>query len=293
MSNKTTMDDIARVILDLYNTGNRGRVSKSRVAEGEISEVQYKTYIGLIEEMHDHACAYVVAKHNPEGTEEKVLKAMRSKIFKTYKQILSTAKVDGKQIKGMTPLEHDIDDIVGFAQKLVRDSNNVNFEEKWNAKMVWACVPLKVFQKWVETALGIKLAQRAVLTTEEFDYLQAERKLVSRLKKDKAEVDEHKVALSKLSAELELVTEPAVKEYISKGIQSHKDKVRALEKHQGELYTAMGKLSETKPASLGKSQTYELEFEEVVTKKVEKTKAEKAKGKKAKVEKAKVEIALA
>lgn len=177
-------------LVKMRETGNRGVITKSVCSELGIGETYFEWYKKGIESLFNAVCDYCRQKNSPKATAESV-NAAHEAIYPLWKDMLSTAERD-KMTKELRVTEHDISNLVSFCQTFVNDVNDVSRgkDENFVAHKVWAVQPLKQFQKKVEIDLGIRIAQVEVLSDEERDFLNAERKILNQWKKAERRIDD-------------------------------------------------------------------------------------------------------
>lgn len=169
---------IRPALVKMRENGNRTIISKKLCSELGISENYYRWYKDGVEKLFEAVCSYCRLKNSPNAKPAEVTAAHEA-IYPLWKDMLSTAERD-KLKRELRVTEHDVSNLVSFCQVFVDDKNDTSRgkDETFAAHKVWATMPIKQFQKKVETDLGIRIAQVEVLSDDERDFLRAERKIL-------------------------------------------------------------------------------------------------------------------
>lgn len=180
--------------------GNRGTINKKVCEDLGISNTYFEWYQNSIKKLFEVVSAYCRLKNSPTAKIEDVNAAL-DKIYTEWKNMLSTAE-RSKEERELHATEHDISNLVGFCQMFIDDKNDLSrgVSKDFCAEKVWAVQTMKKFQKFVETDLGIRIAQVEVISDEERDFLRAERKIMSKWKKAEKRIEEIKVEQEEIKA---------------------------------------------------------------------------------------------
>lgn len=209
MANKKyNLNEMREVLIKSHNTGNKALITKNVCADSGVSEVFFKDYLTRVEALHSTVCDYVRTKHASNAqiakdfggveawTEQ--LAAKREAIFPLWKNLLECGEKD-KIKKSLHVNVADVDSIVGYAEMFMDKGNNqLEAEEEITFPKVIACVQLNKFRKQIETLLGIRIAEEEVLSDARRDYLIAERKLITRIKRTREKIESLKKEINDL-----------------------------------------------------------------------------------------------
>ena len=178
--------------------GNSGVITVGMCKDLGVSEVFFNVYLDTVKKLFEAVADYCRKKNSPSASDEAKAEAYE-KIFPLWKELLQSAEKD-KFDRDLRVGEHDISNLVGFAQSFMKDKNDASrgADKTFIAQKVWAVEDLTSFRKKIETDLGIRIAGVEVLSDDERDHLREERKTLSKWKK----AEGHKDDLSKRKEEL-------------------------------------------------------------------------------------------
>lgn len=186
------LNEMRDVLLNAHKDGNSRLIGKKEATENGVTEGFYALYIGRSKALYDAICLYVRTKHANSkqiseygGADEwkSLLKEQREAIFPLWKAMLECGEKT-KTAKSLHLVPEDIDSLVGFAEMFMATANTpLNAEKEEVYPKAIAPVTFSKFRKKVETLLGIRIAEEAVMTDEKRDYLLAESRLIRKIKR--------------------------------------------------------------------------------------------------------------
>lgn len=198
MANNYNINEMRSVLIAARNKGNKRPISESFAKDCGVSATYFKAYIADMDKLYTAVAAYCRLKNSPRqddaGLAEKFEEVRAS--WQKFTECGEATEFS----RELRISEHDVSNLVGFCQGFMQDSNNVNFEEKFVAKRVWAVNTFQQFQKFVETDMGIRIANVEVLTDEERDFLTKENHALSTIASITAVIKEAEDKLSRLNA---------------------------------------------------------------------------------------------
>lgn len=164
-----------------YEMGNRGAITKEFCADLKIEETYFKCHVEGVHKLYEAVCKYCRLKNSVEASPE-ALKTAQEAIFPIWKELLSNAE-SKKYEKELRCRPDDVSNLVGFCQKFLNSANNSFGEEKFVTTRQWATQAEIAFRKQVETDLGIRIAQIDVMPDDKRDFITAEGKALSAIRR--------------------------------------------------------------------------------------------------------------
>jgi len=209
-------EKLQQMLLIARENGNKNALSLKSFKEAGISEVIFNTYKKDIEKLYNSAVEYVTYKHSKE-VDSKKLNTLSSKIFTYYKIVIDYTKAEDETI---FVCNKDVEDIVSFTSKFMNDEDGLKNN---------AINSVNMFRKNIEIMLGIKLANKEVLTEEEARIIRAKRNLTKK-------VNTLQDKIAELESALKLVNNDEDKAIINAKITENKSKKAESENKLAELY---------------------------------------------------------
>lgn len=163
-----SFEKLQEMLLNARQNSNKNTLSLKQFKEAGINEVIFETYKKDVEKLYNSTVKYIVYKYSNE-VDEKQLKSLRSKIFDNYKMLLGYTKDINEVI---IVNSNDIEDIISFAKKFMNDNDNLKNN---------AINSVTMFRKNIEIMLGIKLANKQVLTEDEATIIRKTRNLTKKI----------------------------------------------------------------------------------------------------------------
>lgn len=163
-----SFEKLQEMLLNARQNSNKNTLSLKQFKEAGINEVIFETYKKDVEKLYNSTVKYIVYKYSNE-VDEKQLKSLRSKIFDNYKMLLGYTKDINEVI---IVNSNDIEDIISYAKKFMNDNDNLKNN---------AINSVNMFRKNIEIMLGIKLANKQVLTKEEATIIRKTRNLTKKI----------------------------------------------------------------------------------------------------------------
>ena len=282
MANNYSISALASVLDLNYKAGNRRPITQKMATENGVNAVIFKIYEDTLTKLYGVVKEFCRIKNSPKSSDTE-RKAARELIYPLWRELLTTAEANLSSKLHVN--EDDIIDLCSFVQTFADSAVNVDFEEKWACPKVWTSETFRAFQKKVETMLGIRMNERAVLSDIERDYLRALRGATSNLKNAQAVVDDLDGQITLLKVEIEGISEPAVKAYLTRKLDDLKAKLEEAKPKAAAAAEAQNLIRNMTP------EQYDAYAREQAAAKTEARRAEKKAKKEAKKEAAKAEAA--
>ncbi len=228
-----------------YAEGNRGVITEKFCEELGIDKAYFECHVNTVHKLYERVSAYCKLKNSTAAKAEE-LKAAYEAILPIWKELLSTAE-DKKYERILRCRPDDVSNLIGFCQKFMNGANNSFNEEGFVATKVWATNTEIAFRKFVETDLGIRIAQVGVLDDDKRDFLTAERKLLTAIKKLTTEKDDLSGKLEKKSDKLSKCKTAESKEILTAEIEELKKALASIETKLSDKNLALDTLYKATP----------------------------------------------
>ena len=193
------LNEMRETLLSAHKTGNKSLISAKFAIENGASEGFYKTYISKCQALYEQIVLYVRTKHATTiqiseygGKDEwqELLASQRNDIFPLWKDLLECGEKT-KTAKSLHIIPADVDSLIGYAEMFMGIKNTpLDSDEQIDFPKAIAPQTFSKFRKSVETLLGIRIAEQEVLTDEQRDFLLAERRAISTIKRKKQAIAE-------------------------------------------------------------------------------------------------------
>lgn len=207
------INEMRKAIIFAREKGNKRAISAAMCKECGVAEAYFRSYMEDIKKLYKAVAEYCRLKNSPR-TDDVELDAKLEALRAQWQEFTKCAEASelSQELRVST---HDASNLVGFCQGFMQDSNNVDFEEKFVAKRVWAMNTMEKFQKYLETDLGIRVAGVEVLTDEERDFLTAENGFLRTITAGNAAIAEAQNQKSALMTQLHSAKSQELKDYLN------------------------------------------------------------------------------
>ena len=140
---------------------NSKAITKEMVVGAGVDLSYFTKWQADVNALRETVCEYVKAKHDHHAKNEEVY-AARERIYPKWKTILEAGE-NTKESRELHVTEFDVDSLVGYAEQFMGTTRGT---------MITFTTP-QIFRKYVESLLGCRIAQNAVMTDGDRDTLQA------------------------------------------------------------------------------------------------------------------------
>lgn len=165
---------ITPAIVRMHELGNNKAISKDFAAGCGTGETAYVSWVRHIEELYDLVAPWAAKFNDKKATDEELAEIYKT-VFPKWRMISRVGETECNGHNNMFVRESDAVRICAFAVKHGKtDKGSIDVA---NGK--------KVFRKEIETMLGIRLAQNAIMTEDDYDTVKTYEKALSN--KEKAE----------------------------------------------------------------------------------------------------------
>lgn len=232
MSNKTTIRFNANymrpVILAAYESGNKKLIKNADVREKLGNETFFDWYIAKVVKLYDACLSVARLQHDfSNELDETKLSESRNAAFAAWKELLGEVEpTTTSKVIRCNPA--DVNDLVGFCWKFVKDANNVSGSKDFVAKQVYGDNSKNDFRKKVEIMLGNMAAETTQMDSYKVRYLREESKLLGKIRKNKTKKDEIEKVLTALRGDLAASTSDEKKAYINTLITNNENVLNTL-----------------------------------------------------------------
>lgn len=223
MANNYNINAMRPALIAARNSGNRRAISEAAATSAGVTSVYYKVYQEDVKKLYEATAAYCRAKNNPR-TDDSELNQLHEALRQSWQHFTECAEAT-EFSKELRVSDHDISNLVGFCQGFMDDSNNTEFDKKFQAKKVWCMMPIAKFQRWLETDLGIRIAGVEVLSDEERDFLTAENNFLHIISAGNAAIKESEDMKRKLASQIEKAKSDEMKEYLAESVKEFDEKI--------------------------------------------------------------------
>lgn len=207
-----------------------------------ISKGYFTAYLNSVTKLYRAACDFVQLAHNYGSMNVAAVSEAREKIFPLWKDMLSQVEEDEHKCD-LHVAPHDVDSIIGFAQKFMMDANKpLEDDDDFVAHKVWTSVPFRAFQKAIETDLGLRAENVNTLSPERRDFLDKERKFISRIRKTEGRISDSNAAIEDLKRLVAQVSGEETKAELNAKIEELTKSVDGLTKKLAGYKTDLEKL---------------------------------------------------
>lgn len=164
-----------RALLAMHEAGNRHMLDKKTLAEclsvdDDEAACELQCWKNNVRALYNHMVEYCECKNSPISNQP-AMYAAEDAMIKTWRALLDCSEEDWTRTRVLRIEKVDIMDLVSFTQKFTVSGG----------KYAWSTFTEGAFRKKVEICIGIRLAQAAVVTRAEDDFICAQRKMVSKI----------------------------------------------------------------------------------------------------------------
>lgn len=211
---------------------NSKAITKDIVSFCDIDMQYFVKWQNDVNALRDTVCEYVKLKHDHSAKDEDVY-AARERIFPKWKTILECGETT-KESKELHVTPYDVDSLVGFAEQFMGTTRGT----------VITYTTKQIFRKYVESLLGCRIAQNAVLSDEDRDTLQAYYSAQNRISKCIDTASDLKTQKANYESMKEgAKNEPAFLAFIDRMIKTVEEQEKANEESRTKANEALAKVS--------------------------------------------------
>lgn len=214
------------VILRAFEQGNKSLIKAKDFNDINVPELYFRWYINDMCELY-HACLAVAKlRHNFSGSlDEKLHEELTNKAFSVWKGMLECVEPEhDSHVIRCNPA--DVNDLIGFCWRFVKESNNVNEAKDFRSKQVYGDDSKNNFRKKVEIMLGNMAAGASQMDSFKVRCLKEESKILGKIRRNRKNKEEAEKTLASLEGDLAGSTEPQIKKYLSDRIAAAKNEIK-------------------------------------------------------------------
>ena len=211
---------------------NSKAITKEMVVGAGVDMQYFVKWQNDVNALRDTVCEYVKLKHDHSAKDEDVY-AARERIFPKWKAILETGE-NSKESKELHVTPYDVDSLVGYAEQFMATSRGTTI----------TYTTVQIFRKYVESLLGCRIAQNAVLSDGDRDTLQAYYSAQRRIQNcidTASELKTQKESFELMKKEAE--NEPMFLKFIERKIKEVEEQMKANEESRTKADEALAKVS--------------------------------------------------
>lgn len=165
---------ITPAIVRMHELGNNKAISKDFAAGCGAGETAYVSWVKHIDDLYEIVAPWAAKFNDKKATDEEIAEIYKA-VFPKWRMISRVGEEECNGHNNMFVRESDAVRICNFAMK----------HGKTDKGSIDVATGKKVFRKEIETMLGIRLAQNAIMTDTDYDLVKSYEKAVSN--KEKAE----------------------------------------------------------------------------------------------------------
>lgn len=214
------------------NYCNSKAITKEMVVGAGVDMSYFVRWQNDVNALRDTVCEYVKLKHDHNAKDEEVY-ASRERIFPKWKTILEAGE-NTKTTKELHVTPYDVDSLVGYAEQFMATSRGTAI----------VYTTKQIFRKYVESLLGCRIAQNAVLSDADRDTLNEYYSAQNRIQKCIDKASEFKT--QKESYELmkkDATNEPMFLKFIERKIKEVEEQEKANGESRTKADEALAKVS--------------------------------------------------
>lgn len=211
---------------------NSKAITKEMVLGASVDMSYFVKWQGDVNALRDTICEYVKLKHDHNAKDEDVY-AARERIFPKWKTILEAGE-NTKESKELHVTPYDVDSLVGYAEQFMATSRGTAI----------TYTTQQIFRKCVESLLGCRIAQNAVLSDKDRDTLQAYYSAQRRIQNCIDTASELKVQKTNYeSMKADAKSEPMFLKFIDRKIKEIEEQEKANGENRTKADEALAKVS--------------------------------------------------
>ncbi|MDD6728991.1 MAG: hypothetical protein PUE08_07220 [Eubacteriales bacterium] len=229
------IDAMYRPLMAMRALGNPKAIDSRFACDNGCTEEHYRAYYQQVLYLYKAASMFSFANNMTQSqiceiggrdAWEKMKKPLRNRVYKAWKMLLEySEELDVSNKLHCNP--DDVCSVVGWVEVFDKPKNRkgsiiseyyhlgVDFP-KGMPRKVLTTQTFENFQKKVETLLGIRLEEAAMLTVDERNYLREEKRLINRINSNKKEINRLEEKIKNLELSKYNVTDNVTLESINR-----------------------------------------------------------------------------
>ena len=201
-------------LIAAHKDNNKKALTKDQATGAGVGIDYFNQWVQDVNALRETIYDYVTKKHDPSA-DKAVVNTAREQIFPKWKTILEAGE-KSKTTKELRVSEFDVDSLVGYAEKFMATGAGTQI----------AGTTQQIFRKYVESLLGVRIAQNTVLSDEDRDILDAYYKAARRIGQLTDQIAELKQTKSNFKKMITDQTSDDFKGYLNRMIKQVDEQIK-------------------------------------------------------------------